>query len=382
MQPYEIIEDFLKSDENLDALKAYVANNIEAQSYLDEALYGIAQQDSLYEDNIRQYKMLLKAGANANYILESNQKSTLQAAAAKGNDALILALLEAGANPVLYVPEKSKNNNQDPENMSKISNMAHEDKIQEMRQRGKLPLQICINENFAYSRSEKIIKSCDILTTKTFSALNLEPKINDIFKSLYQELAEQFHKRYIDAKKQGKQFIVMIGESHSGIPSLVIELMLMNIAKAYGINTVLTEHNKYIVDCLNKNGWIPTNRGNESSEWSCGVIVHQQCQRLQMKHIPVDLGHWGEKKTGPNFDNYEYLKSSTSKFDERSPEGIKYRNQVMHNVITKGHHDDALLLVGAAHIYGLMEELPFPDLIAVMAISPENKLMEICKTSK
>ncbi len=74
---------------------------------------------------------------------------------------------------------------------------------------------------------------------------------------------------------------------------------------------------------------------------------------LGYENLAVDLGAFGAKKIGKKFNAYENLKQGSTSFDGTSDKGIKYRDEVMHEIITTGIQQNAVLIVDASHLIGL-----------------------------
>jgi hypothetical protein len=111
MLSHPVIDPLLDHPEKLDELCRYIVSNPNSHLYLNKLLYRFASlQSKLTEAQLKQCEMLLKAGANPNYIYggpgTAVYQSILQAAAAEGHFTLIKMLLSRGAKVDLYVARK------------------------------------------------------------------------------------------------------------------------------------------------------------------------------------------------------------------------------------------------------------------------------------
>lgn len=378
----------LNPSEDIQALRNYVESNPNAKDYVNLILYYLACSTENKFSNPELAKMLLEVGANPNYIHENDNsegyKSVLEVAAELGKSWLVAMLLEKGANPVLYVkykiPSGEKFAEVAREEAQRVANLSKTEQIIDMVQRGKLPIQVGF-KNYQKRLRENpssIREACALLAKRTIFALNLEPNLLKLFRKQYEILQAKIAKSFAEAKKKEQQFIIMVGEHHEGLSSLVIEQMVLLICKDLGIHTLLTEHNQYMEDTLNERGYIPT----REREWLVSLTINKQSKSHGINIIPVDLGHFGAEKIGKNFNSYEYLTGPKWGFENSSLEGIKYRNEIIHNVIVEGIKNDSMLLVGASHLYGLREETPFPESIAVLSINAEKKKLQGGKVIK
>ncbi len=365
------IDPLLDHPEKLDELCQYVTANPTSFSYINKRLYRLASlQNKLTETQLKQCEILLNAGADPNYIYggpgDAIHQSVLQAAAGEGHFSLIKLLISRGAKADLYVARKWKHQN---------DNLTEKEKLEDLKRREKLPIQIAIN-NYKYHNKRKntdMISSCLLLSEATLSALGMKDVLKQSLNKLYLYLFEKISKSFEEATINKKQLIIVIGESHSGTVSLIMELMTLQICHHLGISLCLFEHNKYIEWNVTHLGRMPTNE----DQWQTALTVKEQLKTLGMRSQAVDLGHWGAKKTGDGYDDYEDLKSRRDNFNNESPEGIRYRNQVMHDVILSGIKEHSVLVVGSGHLQGMLEEIPFPENICTLAINSVHDLKKV-----
>lgn len=374
------IDKLLASLDNLNELVEYVKNNSEATECINNLLYNIASNSNgLNKNIIQKSEILLRAGANPNYIC--NDESILQAAAYNGMGTFIELLIQYGADVVMYVPKKpieredwkefglsdTEIDSKYAKEENRIAKMSLLDKTKDMIRLSKLPVQRAFSNLINHQNADnEASKACKILSQKTISALNIEEQLTEIFHQQYKLLETYIKAAIQEASTQNIQLLIMVGEQHSSLQSLIIELMVILIASSNGIHTILTEHNKFIDRCINQSNFIPTNE----KKWSVTLTINEQRQALSMSSIPVDLGHWGAKKIGPRFDDYEDLKKCSPEFSNTTHEGIKYRDRIISDVITNGIKEHAALLVGCAHLEGLLEKNPLPtDKFYVIAIN-------------
>ncbi len=369
---HSVIDPLIEHPENLDALCRYVASNPVSLSYINKRLYRLASlQSKLTEAHLKQCEMLLEAGADPNYIYgekdHATHQSILQAAAGEGHFTLIKILLTRGAKADLYVARKWKQQN---------NNLTEKERLADLTGRRKLPIQIAIDsfKNHNKYKDNDMINSCKSLSEATLSALGIQDTLKQSLNSLYFRLLEKISKSHHDAISSNKQLIIAIGESHSGTVSLIMELMALQISRQLGISLCLFEHNKYIERNVQLLGRMPTNE----DKWQTALTINEQLKTLGMQSKAVDLGHWGAKKTGDGYDDYENLESQRDNFNNERPEGIRYRNQVMHDVILSGIKEHSVLIVGSGHLQGMLEEIPFPDNICTLAI---NTVYDVTKVA-
>lgn len=368
----EDIERLLLSPNNQDELIRYINNNSAAKECINMVLAKLVSNAAIFDvKNIEKARMLLLTGANPNYI-NYRGESLLQIAAYNGQGSLVELLIQHGADVLQYVP-KMKIPRQDwiefglsdeeidikyAKEETRVAAMNTSEKIKEMSWQEKLPVQRAMKNlvNHKYDSNGQGVKACTILSNKSISALNNEKQLLETFQNQYKFLENLIRNAIEEATVSNKQLIIMIGERHTSLNSLIIELMVMLIANKYGIKTWLTEHNKHMEECVKKYNHIPTNEG----KWSVSLTIYEQLESLSMNSIPVDLGHWGAKKIGPNYNDYEDLKKPNPDFHDTSIEGMRYREKIISDVISDGVKQSAILVVGSAHLEGLLEITPLP----------------------
>ena len=366
----QAFDSYLKAKQ-LAELKQYVLDNPSAKGYLSEKLYEVMNRLYVGKETLIQCEMLLEAGADPNYINNKNKNDTnsiLQSSIRMDSPTFIESLLRYGAKPDLYVTFNDWR-------AANTDNASPEIQLSSMIWRKKLPLQLAVRKyiNTEYKANANIKKICEILAKATITK-EIEQHIIKILENQYKVLEEAVKNAIQNARKSNKQLIIMVGETHNGISSLIIEAMLILIAKQNGIETVLTEDTKWIKKSIEDDDYYPCCGG----KWLISLPIHKLIKFLNMQSIPVDLGHFGAKKIGEKYDDYEELKKIKSDFDPQSNEGVKYRNEVMRDVIIGGIKQDSLLFVGCGHLYGLLEETPLPDdTITVMAVNACYSEMKI-----
>ena len=358
----QAFDSYLKAQQ-LAELKQYVLDNPEAKNYLSEELYRIIGSIHFPNGSSIQSEMLLDAGADPNYINISNKynnQSVLQVLASMQNPMLMEVLLRKGAKPDLYVTSNDWD-------AASTDNSSPAKQLSNMIWREKLPLQIAVKRyhRIEYKDNANIKKCCELLAKATITE-KLEQDIIMVLEAQYKILEKTVKNAIQNAKKSNKQLIIVVGEEHQSTSSLIIEAILIFIAKQNGIETLLTEHTKRIEESIDKDDYYPYRGGS----WCVALPIHQLIKSLNMHTVPVDLGHFGGKKIGEKYDDYEDLEKCKAGFNNASDDGVKYRNEVMRDVIVGGIKQDSLLFVGGAHLYGLLEETPLPDdTINVMAVN-------------
>lgn len=377
----------LLATKNLTLLSEYVASNPLAEDYCNQLLYSFANNIPR-SDDLEKCEMLLKVGANPNYFFNNEDSayygSLLQAVASYSNGTLIEMLLSYGAKadfyvePKLYSRELYKQIGYSDEKINEIfalaikrrTSMSIAEKIEDMAKRRKLPVQIAFQdykERLGVNPSESI-KTCSLLAKATISGCGADSQIKNTLNKIYTTLKIEIAKAVVEASQTNRQLIIIVGEQHSSIASLIIEQMILMIAKNHGFKLLLTEHNKFIERCLKTKGVIPT----KEREWSVSMSIDKLLPGLGFTSKPVDLGHWGAKKIGQNYDDYEDLTSPKKNFSNTSSEGVRYRNAIIQRVIIEGMNENCLLFVGSYHLYGLLEQTPFPKDISLLTICAEN----------
>jgi hypothetical protein len=99
-------------------------------------------------------------------------------------------------------------------------------------------------------------------------------------KSLYQLLDSKIAEKFKIAKKSGKKIIIAVGENHIGRKSLLIELLVLRLAKKYGINTLAGEPDSRLLELIR--------RMNITADNPNFSFVFSDAEKMGMRVVGID----------------------------------------------------------------------------------------------
>lgn len=177
-------------------------------------------------------------------------------------------------------------------------------------------------------------------------------KIKTQMEQNYKELSFKLEKVIFLSKQSGKPLLILIGEDHSSMSgSFTNELILLDlISQKKLVKTIQTE------DPLNT--FKLTYFG--SHVWGFQSTIEEKIIQLGMKKKFIDLFRFNEtemkeyKEACDNFNLNACLKLKSKFISEVG--SMHKRNQLMAHSILESPHSDAVAIVGAHHIKGLIED--------------------------
>lgn len=334
------LDTALKSND-LDRAKKLIEENPELQEYINKKFYTLMSKILLNiqvmptDSEIQEVENLFSIGADPNYQTDSEFSRTLLEQAVLAKDLFYTSmLLEWGANPL----------------RDKVAMLAD--------------LTVEASKNFRnYSAHTLAIQSA----YENFRTNCFDGKNNEIFSLLSEailtahgeELEEQFRnvfKYVIDeikqakecAKTENKRLMILIGEDHHGLNSLVIELMAYLVAKELGVNTILTEQDQKMLDHFNQTGRRLT-RGNQ---WGVIIDFLKIVKENKGEIIPIDVEQTKLFDKGPVVPEKEG--------PVRDATMAQCANQVK---------SDVVCVIGDGHMYGMLHKTDLTSNFHVLPIS-------------
>lgn len=335
------LDTALKSND-LDRAKKLIEENPELQEYISKKLYVLAKADnSFFHDVLKQSELgevrkLLAIGADPNYRTDSaNSLTLLEKAVLSGDLPLASILLEQCANPL-----------RDP--VETLSELSLETNKNFMAYYGhRLPVQR------AY---EKFRTNCfDLINNEIFDLLSEaiwtehDKELTEQFKSVFEQVIDEIKKAKEAAKTENKRLMILIGEDHHGLNSLVIELMTYLVAKELGINTVLTEQDQKMLDHFNRTG----KRLTRASQWGVIITFLNIVKENKGKIVPIDI---------------EQTKFLDEGIRGTSAEDVALRDQTMAQCANQVN-SDVVCVVGDGHLYGLLNKTDLASNFYVLPMS-------------
>lgn len=287
---------------------------------------------------------LLKAGANPNY-QNDNGDTLLHEAIRSYSKSLVALLIKYGVDvnqhfiPPYRFPDPSKT----------------DEKLQWAVEHERTSLQV-ITEKYYRARRDKqkdeikeALECYDLVLPKFSIPLEYAATTESI-QQLYINLHYKIRKELQLANR--KPVVVVLGESHLSLVSLLIESFIFLICKQFNFNLYLTETDKNNFEILKNGGIVP----GSFADWKTIYDNLPFALDLGYEAVPVDLGTFGGRKIGKNFNDYEEIDPYESKIDPVSEKGMIYRDQVMHDVISESVNQNAILIAGASHLIGLQKQ--------------------------
>jgi len=171
-----------------------------------------------------------------------------------------------------------------------------------------------------------------------------EISIEDLEK-LYLKLRELIINEYKNAGELKKKLLILIGEGHELKMSLLIEIMVLNIATQLGIRNLILEINDAMLKELAENG----------------IVIGKRCDFLVMESIFAVAKFLGMKffagdpEHGISGDYADCL-------DNRNKTTSKY-------LCAEEFEGGAISIIGSDHFKGLMEDYPLAESFHVLAIN-------------
>lgn len=203
------------------------------------------------------------------------------------------------------------------------------------------PLQIAIAESKICCTpvKQQIVALLQKRCRLPFQIKSLQRDANEIYKHLHHKIKQE--KAF--AESNGKSLILMIGETHEGIDSLLVESIVLHITNKLGISLLLTEYNQRIMQ------YVSTHNGRHpQGVWKVGESIYQLAQTLGISIMPVDVKHDISRKLG----------------------WINKRNKAMCEEVNQNVKQHAVQAIGALHFPGLLNEHHYDDSFHVVPINP------------
>ena len=172
----------------------------------------------------------------------------------------------------------------------------------------------------------------------------LEEQFRNVFKYVIDEIKQAKE----CAKTENKRLMILIGEDHHGLNSLVIELMAYLVAKELGVNTILTEQDQKMLDHFNQTGRRLT-RGNQ---WGVIIDFLKIVKENKGEIIPIDVEQTKLFDKGPVVPEKEG--------PVRDATMAQCANQVK---------SDVVCVIGDGHMYGMLHKTDLTSNFHVLPIS-------------
>lgn len=308
---------------------------------LSEYLYDSAREKKPLDE--KKIEELLQAGANPNYKNEEGETLLLEAIR-RCNDALVVLLIKFGANV-----------NHHSISRCSIIPTAKEELFQWAAENEKTMLQIARAEYYGARRFErqedkvKALKCYDLVASKFVipsEYIVTQAELEQLYKNIYQKIRDEIQ------QANNKPILVVLGEAHLSLVSLLIEIFTFLICKQFNFNLYLAEANRQIFEMLKRGERIP----GSFADWK--TIYDNLPFALQTGYeaIPVDLGVFGARRVGKTYDEYEEIEPEKAILNGTTEKGMIYRDCVMHDVISDGINQNAILIVGSSHLMGLQNK--------------------------
>ncbi|MBS0289202.1 MAG: hypothetical protein JSS07_04085 [Proteobacteria bacterium] len=188
--------------------------------------------------------------------------------------------------------------------------------------------------------------------------------IQQIVNEQYELIHSLIVKELSIATEQGKRLMILIGESHISINSLLVECIIALICfNQLQIDTVFLELCKTRLDYLDKEGKA---LGRENI-WHSMMTFYQFIKQYHnIKILPVDLGWNG----ATNVAGTEFQQAPTNvTFDNSSQKGLEYRDLIISQISDAKAISHVIEVVGVSHIYDLMNNTTLTNRFHVVPIN-------------
>jgi hypothetical protein len=351
------LDTALKS-RDLDQAKKLIEENPALQEHINKKLYTVVKAEDTFfhalltAHETREAHNLLFLGADPNYRTDSkNNLTLLEKAVLAGDLSLTMMLLEQDANPL-----------RDP--IETLADLTLEKNKNFMAYQGhSLPIQRAY-EKFrtnCFDRTNNEI--FDLLSEAVLIAHGKE--LEEQFKSIFEQVIDEIKKAKEAAKTENKRLMILIGEDHHGLNSLVIESMAYLVAKELGINTVLTEQDQKMLDHFNKTG----KRLTRANQWGAIINFLNIVKENKGEIVPIDI---------------EQTKLLEEGIVGTSAEDVALRDKIMAQCANQVK-SDVVCVVGDGHLYGLLNKTDLESNFYVLPISTTiadyKKIQKITKNT-
>lgn len=207
------------------------------------------------------------------------------------------------------------------------------------------PFELASSHNYTNGKNRArilniLLKNGAKVSKEDASEISFE-ELEKIYNELYLLIDKEFEK----SKKIGKKFVLLLGEGHELKHSLLIEIMILNIAHQLGIDDLILEVDNNMLKGLKATGKVPGGR----SECLIMQTIYSLAHSLGMTISAGDPEH---EASGSRSERFAKRDKGMSQF---------VRDMNVRNA--------AIFIVGSEHLKGLLEDYPLDNTFHVTALN-------------
>jgi hypothetical protein len=346
------LEQAITSKDSVKA-KKLIMDKPELKKVVNKKLYELVVPSQMFmaitsedKEKFQMIRFLLEIGADPNY-RKNYAQLTLLEKAARSNDLPLAEILLANRADLCAGSVERIALDEHTTPMDAASAAYREEHF---------PVQ-CIHERFLQNHRDR-----QVLYNLLSEATLKHPEcaiISEQFKEVFRSIIEQVREAKEAADNQGKRLMILVGEEHYDFNGLVVETMTYLAASNWcGIDTVLVEKDKELLDHFNQTGLIKT----RETSWivSLGFLPFLKSQGAVI--VPIDEARNAVK-------------------DKTSEQGVYVRDQKM-AALANEVMSDVLCVIGQGHLYGLLTKTDLASHFHILAISTAREESDIQEAQK